>query len=334
MEPPDATEDRLYDDTDYSLDFFITLKEFNDRLLEDPSYAALIQAFGTNLLYPTGSRASKRQSETRSGGDRLSVAQVRAIPHNGSLQQLGYLANSLAGVGHAIAIDPEHFAAIYEDSPRCRCLMRMVVQAAELSSIDVLAGYVSLLEPAAWLRMAYAEAEPAPRAQMRRLAALLSEQGQMARLNHILRVLLDDAIDLRDGLKAVGLGAELAGRQADEHPDLDLMHALRMALIQRLFMLATRVPRFTSQPDITVEEVLDELLHLDVEPAVAALKAAFPAGGRVIDQDAFGEPASYRTDRERGYDREHRELFEPILRHYDLIRRIGSAVSHMIGAVG
>jgi len=109
---------------------------------------------------------------------------------------------------------------------------------------------------------------------------------------------------------------------------------LRLALIGQLFLRATRVPRFTSQPDITVEDVLDDLLRLDVERAVEVLKRAFPAAGELIEDDTFGEPATYRSDRERGYGREHRELFEPMLEEYDLIRRIGSAVSHVMGAVG
>ena len=48
----------------------------------------------------------------------------------------------------------------------------------------------------------------------------------------------------------------------------------------------------------------------------------------------FGEEATYRTDVEHGYEKEHREIFQPLEDYYDLVRRISSAVAHMSGAVG
>ena len=46
-------EDVFYRDTNYSLEFFLTLQEFNDRLFHDPDYATLLTAFEDSLLYPT-----------------------------------------------------------------------------------------------------------------------------------------------------------------------------------------------------------------------------------------------------------------------------------------
>ena len=49
----------FYSDTSTSLDFFITTKAFNEGLLSNENYAALLGVTGPNLLFKTGSRAVK-----------------------------------------------------------------------------------------------------------------------------------------------------------------------------------------------------------------------------------------------------------------------------------
>ena len=66
---------------------------------------------------------------------------------------------------------------------------------------------------------------------------------------------------------------------------------------------------------------------------MAVLGRAFPPSGEVAKED-FGEAASYRDDMSRGYEAEHREIFQPMLRLHDLVKRISAAVTHAIGAVG
>lgn len=330
----DGDDDLFYRDTDYSLEFFLTLKEFNDRLFHNPSYAALLHAFHGNLMFPTGSRAPSRQRETYGADEHASPTQIRAIPHNAILQQWGFLANSLAGIGGAIAIEPVRFAETYGRSRRCRNLMSLVARARALSSLDTLAAYTSLFDPVSWLQQAYREGDGDRRQAMRRLASVLHEKGRVAPFNDVLRVLLDDAIDLRDGLAALGLGTTVADADHEALEDLKLLHALRLALIKRLFLLAMRIPRFTAQPDATTDQVVDALVHLDVETALAILRREFPARSGEIDQDAYGEGATYRSDVERGYGREHRELFDPIADCYARVREISSAICHVMGAVG
>ena len=332
--PDRDVEDVFYRDTDYSLEFFLTLQEFNDRLFHDPDYATLLTAFEDSLLYPTGSRPSRRQLAAYRTSESPSPSQIRAIPHNAILQQWGFLANSLAGLGRAIAIDPEHFVEVYARSDRCQRFMALVGRAAALSDFEVVSGYAELFDPAAWLRRAYGEGETRRRARMRRVASRLHEHGRFARLNHLLCNLMNDAIDLRDGFLAIGI--DPARHEEDEEilAGLRLLHAVRLALIRELFLMAAGIPRFSPQADITIDQVLDALLRLDVEPAISTLQDAFPAVGRTIDEALYGGPATYRSDAERGYLREHRELFDPILAHYDLVRRISSAVSHVMGGVG
>ena len=145
---------------------------------------------------------------------------------------------------------------------------------------------------------------------------------------------LDNRDDFRAALGTLG-GIELVPAvAADCHPDLEILHVVRIALIQRLFLLAARLPRFTPQEGVTIDEVIEEILTLDVPTAVAALKETFPADGRVLRPDAFGEPASYEAVSRHSYDEEHHELFDPMLRLHDLVQRVSVCISHVMGAVG
>jgi hypothetical protein len=53
-----------------------------------------------------------------------------------------------------------------------------------------------------------------------------------------------------------------------------------------------------------------------------------------FDLSVFGEPASYRSEEAESYEAEHRRIFEPMAQLYELVRRAGSAITHIVGAVG
>ena len=122
MKPVEKVDDLFYSDTSTSLDFFITTKAFNEGLLSNENYAALLGVTGPNLLFKTGSRAVKRQREGATSLASTHPSHIRAIPNNAILQQLGFMSNSLSGLGTAIRNDQEQFEILYEGSPRCRSL--------------------------------------------------------------------------------------------------------------------------------------------------------------------------------------------------------------------
>ena len=108
-------EDPIYADPDFVADFFATVQAGMQQLVEDAGYAALLGAFGPALIDATGSRPSARQSDgvaTRIGHPR----ELRAIPNNAILQQIGWCANTLQGLGAAAARHPETFAEMREEA--------------------------------------------------------------------------------------------------------------------------------------------------------------------------------------------------------------------------
>ncbi|MES2300904.1 MAG: phosphoenolpyruvate carboxylase, partial [Pseudomonadota bacterium] len=115
--PANGEKDPFYDRTDLSLDFYRSIRRVQREHLESATYSRALTAFGLGLLKATGSRVSRRQSDI--GADRtMSLRQIRAIPHNAILQQLGYPVNVIAGIGTAAEGNREEIAALLRDSPR------------------------------------------------------------------------------------------------------------------------------------------------------------------------------------------------------------------------
>lgn len=332
--PGEMPDDEFYQDTDFSLEFFMTIKNFNEGLVDNPDYGGMLNLFGPSLLFPTGSRKVKRQNDSNSGNDQAHPSQTRAIPHNAVLQQIGYMSNSISGIGKAISRNHERFVEVAQTSDRLRRFMAMVTYARNLSNLDVLYGYVSLYDPSVWLRRAAIESDPRRVRHMQRLARLLRSGRRQEQLNRVNRIFLNDTLELDAGLKDIGACDLLPEFAKREDHDLSLLHAVRVSLIHEIFLLVTRIPRFSNQSDATIDEVIDELLQLDVEHAINILKRAFPLTPNQTDEATFGEPATYAANGEEGYEREHRELFDPIMELYDLVRRSSNGITHFLGAVG
>ncbi|MBT7944071.1 MAG: phosphoenolpyruvate carboxylase, partial [Alphaproteobacteria bacterium] len=314
LSDPKAEEedaDPFYQDNDYSLDFFLSLKGFNERLMDNPDYAMTLDLFGLNLLYPTGSRTMKRQHIDGGQVDMEHPSQVRAIPHNAILQQLGYLSNTISGLGKAITKDQDRFNELFQKSERLRRFLSMAAYARHLSDLDRLHGYISLFDPTIWIRRSTVETNPARVEQMRHLAHILRHSTRHEKMNQIYRIFLNDTVYLDQALANMGAENLLPEFAGDCSGDLALLHGIRIALIHEIFLLIARMPRFSNLAR-SADDVINELLHLNIKHGVDILRQGFPVSEGTPDPEAFGEVATYRTDADQGYEREHRELFDPI----------------------
>jgi len=332
-EPDAVPDDPFYTDTDYSLEFFLTVKLFNEAVMADRDYGTLVGSFGTSLLPPTGSRKTKRQHESSKGVDRSHPSQMRAIPHNAILHQMGWLANTVGGVGQAIARDEDHFVRLYQSSDRLQRIMSMVDCADRLGSLAVMGAYAELFDPSFWLGRALCGNEPYRVEELRRLSQVMEEDGRYQLMARMIRLFIQDAIDLHSGLEATMPG-RMKRRDPIAHDDMILLQSVRLALIQEVFILAMRIPRFSSRHDVTPEDVLDQILELDIPAAVTILEQTFPADAKVVDMQSFGEPVTYRGDDMSDYQDEHRILFRPLLTLHGMIRLCSTAVTHMVGTHG
>ncbi len=328
----DVSDDQFYRNTDFSLDFFLHLKGFQEALFEDEDYRVALGSFGTNLLFKTGSRKSLRQHESTSAVDRGNPRQMRAIPHNAILQQLGYVAHIVSGVGSAVGDEKDSFVDMCQHSDRVRRFMDMVAYAKRLSSLNTLSAYARLFDPGYWVSRAYSGVEEDHAPALRKLGRLLNTDPRHEAIMRLVHHLREDAIDLHGMLDQLSLKS---GKMPDDSRlELDLLHAIRLALMEHIFLLAARVPEFAPRHDITPDQVMALVLSMDVVEAAELIKEVFPGEGVSSSSATFNEEATYMPGESGGYLNLHHHLIEPMVDSYEILRRISVAVSHHFRAHG
>ena len=328
----DATPDPFYSRTDISLDFYRAIRRVQQRHLTSQTYPRAITAFGLGLLNDTGSRKSRRQSDL--AADRtISLRQIRAIPHNAVLQQLGYPVNVIAGFGTAAETDIQDVAELLSDSERGRQLVRLVRAANSLASIKTLAAFGELYSSAYWASRPYRGDEAHIAEGCLALAEYLGSDDRaevFRRLASRLRV---------DGLKLHKLLALIPGDAPDPSREqrrrsLGVLQALRLALVQHMFLRAVTLPPFSRANDIAREDVLEMVFTLRIDEAVAQLRRAFPVSTPGITDFGVCEPTDYPDEATAGYDAIQNDFVDAIARAQMLALRIGTAIANQFGAHG
>ena len=89
-----------------------------------------------------------------------------------------------------------------------------------------------------------------------------------------------------------------------------LLHALRIAAIQRIWLFGTEIPEFSPRHGVTRQGLEDRLIRLDVPACLALLAEIFPNDPDPATTRDYAEPAGRRTA--LSYKREHEMIFEPI----------------------
>lgn len=328
----DAPADPFYRRTDLSLDFYRAVKGVQQGFLASKTYPRAVTAFGLGLLNDTGSRKSRRQSDL--AADRtMSLRQIRAIPHNAVLQQLGYPVNVIAGFGTAAEGNYEELAALLQDSARGRQLVRLVRAANALASIKTVAAYGELFNSAYWASRPYRGDEGAIAPACLALAEYLTTDdrtGVFRRLASRLRV---DALKLHRLLGLIPDETPLADREATRRR-LGVLQAVRLALFQHMMLRAVSVPAFSRANDISRDDVIEMVLTLRIDDALAQLRRAFPVHFPQIGDFAVAEPTDYPDDGASGYGSIHADYIDPIERAYALSLRVGTAIAGVFGAHG
>jgi phosphoenolpyruvate carboxylase len=111
-----------------------------------------------------------------------------------------------------------------------------------------------------------------------------------------------------------------------------LLHALRLALIHRIWLLATEIPDFSPRHGVTRLALEAAILRLDIDASLGVLAEIFPSASDPAADYDYGEPVPNR--RTAAYVREHEEIFAPMGRLFALVREIATAVTHEVGAFG
>ena len=327
-----GTADPFYGRTDLSLDFYRAIKDYQREHLESTTYARAITAFGLGMLVETGSRKARRQSDLAADRD-LSLRQIRAIPHNAILQQLGYPVNVIAGFGSAADGNYDDVAALLRDSARGRQMVRLVRAANSLASIKTVAAYGELFNSAYWASRTYRGIEDHLAPACAALAEYLTKDdrnGVFRRLASRLRV---DALKLHRLLSLIPEEDAFAGREQVRR-EIGVLQALRVALLQHMFLKAVSIPAFARANDISRTDVLEMVFTLRIDDALEQLRRAYPAQAADAGDFAIDEPADYPDDDAHGYAAIHRDFIDRIADAHALNLRIAVAIANLFGAHG
>lgn len=323
-EVPGEIKDPVYIEAGFAADLFAGMRSAMAVLVDDPGYAGLLGGFGPALLDRTGSRPAARQSDTGGPATIRHARELRAIPNNAVLQQLGFLANLTHGLGAGASREPEGFSELLRKSPRFAGAMAFARAGLSLSDPDILRGYVTTLDPGMWLDRAANARSPANAASLSAVATALEEQGLGDPVRRVFRRLLADDTALRGAWPAEGDAPHMSDR-------LFAVHALRLMLVHRIWMRAVNMPEFSPRHGVTRESLLRRLLRLDVEEAATLLDQVFPAHEPPSAALDYGEPPAPRYG---GYGREHAELMEPLRELFAMVREASAVVSLECGAFG
>ncbi|CAH0496308.1 phosphoenolpyruvate carboxylase [Novosphingobium sp. CECT 9465] len=329
-----AAKDPFYDRTDLSLDFYRSIRRVQREHLESATYSRALTAFGLGLLKATGSRVSRRQSDV--GADRtMSLRQIRAIPHNAILQQIGYPVNVIAGAGTAAGEEMEALAELLGRSDRGNQLVRLLRAANGLASIKTVAAHGELFNSAYWASRPYRGMETAMESSCLALAEYLTKDdraGVFRRLTSRLRV---------DWMKLHRLLSLVPGHRQGRDPVQDadrrsigLLQSVRLALLMHMFIRAVQVPPFARSNDVSRDDVLEMVLSLRVDDALAQLRRAYPVIEPEITDFAVDEETDYPDHRGEDYGAIRARFIDPIERAHSLNIRIAVAISNYFGAHG
>lgn len=319
-----ALEDPFYTDRDFSWDVFRTLSTEQDALYSNPDYVNLLGGFGQNLLIPTGSRAVKRAA-----GDNKALTfdprQLRAIPHNAILQQFGTPANVFYGMGRAAGIDPEKFDALLENSARARAIFGLARIALLRTNISILTGYGRLFDPGFWISRALSGNEPLLADKCLSVAETLKASHWRAQMTDLANSLRIDMLESRDVLNA---------KNTFDDESLKILHALRLAVIMKILILATELPTF-SRSGTSQLDVLQRLQHFQIDSIIQDLEAKFPAHNQTITwTDKLLEKSDVKSLKPEGFPHIAETVIKPMKRGADLVRQITIAITHSYDAFG
>lgn len=328
----DAPVDPFYRRTDLSLDFYRAIKEHQHDHLESRTYSRAITSFGLGLLPATGSRVSRRQSDINADRE-MSLRQIRAIPHNAILQQLGYPVNIIAGIGTAAAGKYDDIAELLIDSPRGRQIIRLVRSSNALASIKTVAAYGELFNSAYWASRPYRGTEDHLARACETLAEYLIQDdrnGVFRRLASRLRV---------DGLKLHRLLDLMPDENAESSREelrrtIGVLQSLRLALMQHMFLKAVSVPAFSRANDVSRSDVLEMVFTLRIDEALAQLRRAYPVDFPRKEDFSVDEPGEYPQGHGEGYAAIRRDYIDPIETSQALSVRISTAIANLFGAHG
>ncbi len=170
---------------------------------------------------------------------------------------------------------------------------------------------------------------------MLKLETLLEVDQRFESLKRVIRKIEIDRIKFYSVFKKILDQDKVLIFPPENRKHLDLLHAIRTALIQQIFLTIPNLPRFASSPNnVTEQDIAEMILRLEIPSAVNILRSTFPVNTTHISYKAFGDTTYPTESYNKDYIVEHQKLFDPLEEYYDLIRQISTGISYFNGGIG
>lgn len=186
----------------------------------------------------------------------------------------------------------------------------------------MLRAVIATLDPGSWLDRAAHADTPARREGLVAVARALERLDIWAAAQSMFRRIQADHLALR---VAWPDAPRMSARE-------QLLHALRLALIHRIWLLSTGISDFSPRHGVTRPVLEAAILRLDIEPALQILAEIFPAAPDPGAELEYAEPSPPRAA--GAYLREHEEILAPMRRLFAAVREVATAITHEVGAFG
>ena len=149
----------------------------------------------------------------------------------------------------------------------------------------MLRAVIATLDPGTWFDRAEHTATRAGREALIGVARALERLGIWAAAQSMFRRVHADHLALREIWPDA---PRMATREV-------LLHALRLALIHRIWLLAAELPDFSPRHGLKRQDLEAAILRLEIEPALALLAEIFPASPDRAEECDYAEPRAPRA---------------------------------------
>ena len=323
-----AINDPYYKDKSFSLDMFLAIKAWHDRLYHDNSYFQVLEMFGSNMLTLSGSRPTKRADQK--GAERRDPSQIRAIPHNGILQQLGFAANVISGFATGLEDIEERFCEIFSDSARLKQLLHHVLAAEALGSLDSLRAYGQLLDKNFWIDSAFWDKSMANQGNYLRVAKQLKRSTKAESVRTLVATLLEDQVKLSRLVSRLNIFRSPS--DIEDRMLVDLLHSLRIALTREVLAMFSSLLLVAKSEKVDEETFMESALQLDFTGAIKLIREDFSPSH--CYQGKLAECTTYKSGAlVAGLDFEQQFLI-PIQKRVETINRVSMLISAHYDAHG
>jgi phosphoenolpyruvate carboxylase len=201
--------------------------------------------------------------------------------------------------------------------------------ARQRSDVTMLEAYAQLLNANYWLDRASQSLDRDWNAAVRRVSQAVEDAFDYDAIARFVRRLRFDSAALDDTLEHRQLVRGWSSADALAH-----LHTLRLALLHVVYLKAMAIPKFSPRLELSLDELVVRLFHLDVPETVVTLRRIFPAAEPPDDTEVYAERDTYARGSPAGYAAEHAQIFDPIERAHALTLEISALIALHVGAYG